>query len=232
MKASYSEIDIVKDILDVVKNLKQTINELEDIAKELQQKVDTGTKTFEESQEEEGHTNKEVISHHHSVKCNLCSKSFMNVSEVEKHIQSTHKEHPTYECNICRKKFVTKWRLEKHIKMHSGVNLKECKYFRNKDHCPFDNLGCKFFHGTLFQDEETSSKMDQTPELLNEPNSDTFNQEDIEANKEEKSFYTSTPLKKQELKCDECLDISQCTDCLIKQHFQERHEDRFTSQSW
>ena len=46
MKASYSEIDIVKDILDVVKNLKQTINELEDIAKELQQKVDTGTKTF------------------------------------------------------------------------------------------------------------------------------------------------------------------------------------------
>ena len=135
--------NFAEDILEVVGDMKRTVNVLEDMVRQLV-KLENDTKrlvegSFEKDIDHEKH-------HHHILKCMLCSDAFKNISELEKHIEEKHDEHDTFECETCGKKFVTKFRLEKHTKMHLNVAIKPCHYFRRNQPCPYENLGCKFRH--------------------------------------------------------------------------------------
>ena len=142
---------------------------------------------------------------------------YENVSDLERHIKSVHEDHEKFECENCNKSFVTKWRLEKHVKMHSKLNLRECHYYKSKSYCPFDDLGCKFGHKKV---EDTDEIIDDTNEMVNDSHSD------ISKDNPTNPFCTSTPIKKQNilLKCEDCLNISQCTACRIIQQIEERHK--------
>ena len=104
--------------------------------------------------------------------------------------------------------------------MHSKHHLRECHYYKGKSYCPFDDLGCKFRHGTNKQVEDTDGNMDDTNETVDDSHSD------ISENNPTNPICTSTPVKKQNslLKCEDCLNISQCTACRIIQQIEERHE--------
>ena len=130
----------MKSGLDIMKEE----SKLEDVAKKLQEEDKTGS--IHDNDKIDDTKSNQGKSHHHTVKCTYCGRSFKNISEVERHIKRNHKEHQTYDCDKCGKEFVTRWRLERHIKMHSKTNLKDCHYYKRKKHCPFEELGCKFGH--------------------------------------------------------------------------------------
>ena len=100
-----------EDILEVVVDMKRTVNVLEDIAKQLVKLV---SDTNDTKRLEEGSYEKDIDPekhHHHILKCMLCSDTFKNISELEKHIKKKHEEFDTFECETCSKKLVTKFRL-------------------------------------------------------------------------------------------------------------------------
>ena len=48
-------------------------------------------------------------------KCNLCSKTFMSVGHLKRHLDGVHNLDPTrYTCNICKKSYKDKYFLKKH----------------------------------------------------------------------------------------------------------------------
>ena len=145
------ERDLVWDILEVVADLRHIAQKLEDVAKVLQKNVDISRNHHGKVRTNVEPKNYPVEDKPHFVKCNLCTKKYKNVSDLERHIKMDHREHENFECGKCNKIFVTKWRLEKHVKMHSEINLKECRYYKRKTHCPFEDLGCKFGHGSSIQ---------------------------------------------------------------------------------
>ena len=243
-----SELELKMEML--IRELQKSVNTKKDKRKEIQCRVCKQTfesrnrlrdhvltdhpttpkcTSFGRRNEDNESKDNSVKSNQYLVKCNLCTKRFKDVSNLERHIKRDHEDHETFECDFCRKTFVTKWRLDKHVKMHSIINLKECNYFRNKRQCPFEDLGCKFGHGTDFQREATDRQIGDISEQSNETNDKTFDYEGDML--ENSSFCTSTPLKKKKilLKCEECPNLTQCTDCLIKQHMQERYEGNMTS---
>ena len=57
--------------------------------------------------------------------------------------------------------------------------------------------------------------------MLDEQNSDTSKDNPTSP------IYTTTPVKNQKLllKCEDCLNLSQCTACRIIQQIEERHGD-------
>ena len=61
--------------------------------------------------------------------------------------------------------------------MHSNINIKECKYYRTKRHCPFEDLGCKFGHGTDFQREAIDRQIGDISKQSNDTNDKTFDYE-------------------------------------------------------
>ena len=82
---------------------------------------------------------------------------------------------------------------------------KHCHYFNTDKSCSFEELGCKFLH--LFSDTEVKrSSWKQVISTLEES---------------WESFYTSTPRKPFD-DCTECMEISKCTDCIVK-HTLGRH---------
>ena len=61
--------------------------------------------------------------------------------------------------------------------MHSNIKLKECNYYRTKRHCPFEDLGCKFGHGTECQREATDRQIRDISEQSITTNDKTFDDE-------------------------------------------------------
>ena len=173
----------------------------------------------------------------------MCSDTFKNVSELEKHIKGNHDEYDTFECETCRKKFVTKFRLEKHTKMHLNVAIKNCQYFRRNKPCPYENLGCKFRHevententnGHHVEHVTNSNELDETGRNINVEDTievgytvghivDNFDKvkelEEFDISPEEisrqnvQSFLASTP--KKSYPCEECEIGSECVDCFV-----------------
>ena len=50
-----------------------------------------------------------------------------------------------FKCDVCGKMFLLQWRLEKHGNVHT-IKTRKCKFFLNKEPCPFSDIGCKFVH--------------------------------------------------------------------------------------
>ena len=98
------------DILEVLVDMKRTVNVLEDIAKQLVKLVN---KTNDTKRLEEGSNEKDINPkkpQHHMSKCKLCDDIFKNISELEKHIKAMHGNYETFHCETCRKEFITNFR--------------------------------------------------------------------------------------------------------------------------
>ena len=100
------------------------------------------------------------------------------------------------------------WRHDKHLKMHTDINIRQCKYFKNDSPCPFEELGCRFRH-------------EENVELRHETIYTTENPGQVEDSLDEnvydydEKFHTSTP-SKLIYECDKCLNTSKCVDCKVK----------------
>lgn len=107
--------------------------------------------------------------------------------------------------------------------MHSKLNLRECHFYKSKSHCPFEELGCKFGHGRNMKVKDTNEKINDTNKTVDEQYSYS---EDISNEIPTNPICTSTPIKNQThlLKCEDCLNLSQCRACRIIQQIEERHE--------
>ena len=167
--------------------------------------------------------------HPTNYKCSNCESSFDSGFELETHLLNEHDITKEFNCAQCKKVFVTKWRLKKHVTMHSNANIKECYYYTSRTHCPFEKLGCKFGHGKSIEPEDNKTNMDDTSEIVNDLDTDTFVGKGFKENIGT-SFCTSTPMKKQKhlLKCKDCLNLSeQCTACRIIQKIEETHVNSY-----
>ena len=58
-------------------------------------------------------------------------------------------------CNLWQK------RLKKHTGMHD-TSTKPCKYFSSGNDCPFNDVGCKFSHDDIEDDEDIETISDYT----------------------------------------------------------------------
>ena len=74
---------------------------------------------------------------------------------------SFHGHEKQHSCGICGKKFFLKWRLKKHTGMHE-TSTKPCKYFSSGNDCPFNDVGCKFSHDDIEDDEDIETISDYT----------------------------------------------------------------------
>ena len=217
-KARNLQTHIIEDIFKRVSDLKQIAKELEDLARQLAEEMNTKVQTDELESYLKKNEKVQSISKWNPVNCNLCDKKFQIISDLETHIKTSHEDYQSYKCHQGKKDFVTEWRLKKHARIHSNIKTRQCKYFISQTKCPFDELGCKFRHDTKIDSSsptqntsidlsEISFNMDSTIEKL----SGSVKSDDIP------SFFTSTPRK-----CEECEDMSQCIDCIVK-HVLGRH---------
>ena len=81
----------------------------------------------------------------HEKKCTECEKAFTKNSDLEAHMIDNHGQEKTFKCKVCDKTFVLEWRMNKHLHMH-GEKVSMCKFFTNNQHCPYEDIGCKFSH--------------------------------------------------------------------------------------
>ena len=74
-----------------------------------------------------------------------------------------HEQEKAFECEMCDKGFVLEWRMKKHMKMH-GEKLSMCKYFAKNQHCPYEDIGCKFSHESSEKDNNDDENDDEDHE--------------------------------------------------------------------
>ena len=84
--------------------------------------------------------------HPREIKCKTCDDIFTKSSDLELHIKQTHNPETIFSCEDCDKTFIFKFRLRKHQESHRSKDTKNCHYFNNKKHCPFEEIGCMFAH--------------------------------------------------------------------------------------
>ena len=230
-KSLNSERDIVEDILEIVSDMKRTVNLIEDIAKQLQAKLLRETNDTERLIDEDSSAKDISQEELHPSKCMFCSDRFKNISELEKHIKGKHAEYDTFECETCGKKFVTKFRFEKHEQMHLSLVINNCHYFRRNKPCPFEELGCKFRHELDNTDDKTighhvenvnAHELDETDKQVAEETIEVIKSSELDAfdSSFEKtswqtieSFHASTP--KKTFPCESCEIDSECVDCFV-----------------
>ena len=114
--------------------------------------------------------------------------------------------------------------------MHTDRVGHHCHYFNNDKMCPFEELGCKFFHtdskkckfGLTCQrmcpfkhvrvnnNEVTETNIDNSRIGKNEED------EKNETMADDGLFMTSTA-QKIKYDCEECQNQTQCTDCFLRQ---------------
>ena len=136
------------------------------------------------------------------IKCNECSETFNQTCQLEIHMEEKHETDKQFKCSICEKDFVLNWRLKKHMNIHSE-RPKVCRYYVNKEACPYERIGCMFQHGD-----------DQT---VNENASEVVN---IEKETEKDEFAP------QENQCHLC-EIQMNNKDELYHHVEISHEDYF-----
>ena len=98
------------------------------------------------------------------------------------------------------------------MRIHSKSKIKQCKYFKKKIFCPFDELGCKFGHDENIQDGHKTK--DKSEFILKEIKELKKLIQEVKSDYHEEEFHASTPNKLDE--CNKCLDTSECVDCMVK----------------
>ena len=83
----------------------------------------------------------------------------MKNSDFESHMVEKHNIEKTYKCDECDKTFLLEWRLRKHRVNHLE-SLRKCRYFANKQLCPFTQIGCMFSHGDEIMEEPEDIETD------------------------------------------------------------------------
>ena len=126
-------------------SIKDLDNKIEVEAKKLKEQVNENVQNTSTSPSHE--LPKSVF------KCKECGKTFSKNCQLEDHLEE-HESLKKFKCETCNKEFFLNWRLQKHEEMHSR-RVKACKYFKDKQNCPFEKIGCMFGHDDF--DEETSS---------------------------------------------------------------------------
>ncbi|KAK9738161.1 Zinc finger, C2H2 type [Popillia japonica] len=58
--------------------------------------------------------------------CEVCSKSFKSMRNLNDHLRRVHSETRKHECNYCGKKFIDKYILSIHIRRHTGARPYKC----------------------------------------------------------------------------------------------------------
>ena len=175
-----------------------------------------------------------------SLKCDACDKTYNRVVDLEIHIKSSHEQHEMFKCDKCEKKFTLEWRLTKHMKLHTTKFIKHCHYFNNCEKCPFDEYGCKFLHSVsekCIYNLRCERKLcpyrhfEEENDIENIKSIDDIGESGCEyedtANEEKKSFTTSTP-RKRKFECNDCINISQCVDCYVRQDNAPRQRVHFS----
>ena len=81
-------------------------------------------------------------------KCSECGDIFSKNSDFEIHMEEVHHAETHFKCDLCEKTFLLEWRLKRHRDIHTE-KPKKCKFFLNKELCPFDRLGCMFAHENI-----------------------------------------------------------------------------------
>jgi hypothetical protein len=171
--------------------------------------------------------------------CTVCDCKFDTRWKLENHLKE-HAIKKEFKCEQCDLEFFLKWRLNRHIRGHSENGRKSCHFFNNRKPCPFEENGCKFKHqksGTCkdlkscktylcqFEHDLVSDKKDNCDSKDFMERTDIPSVNDMTDDEPGKfiSFFTSTP-KKKKFQCEECLDLSQCTYCFVRQDIQNEHE--------
>ena len=144
------------------------------------------------------------------LECYQCENTFVRFSDLESHIKATHKAYEEFKCDKCSKTFVTTWRLRKHERIHTDKSIRPCRFFTNKEECPFDDLGCKFLHLLPYPQQSSGTSGNGMHGDID----DAIEETELEENNAI-SFVSSTPKSKNE-KCENCLDEWECVKCLIK----------------
>ena len=98
------------------------------------------------------------------------------------------------------------------MQIHVQKFTKICKYFTGNIGCPFEELGCKFRHEEHRKD--ISEEKDDMNIDRNSVTEEIQSLDDFSSCEKESSFHTSTP---KSWKCEECMDRSECADCIIRQ---------------
>ena len=146
----------VKHLTNTVISLEKRLEESETKVKDLEEKINDKNEHIVKDKKECykcGETcmniselNKHVQSKHpKTFKCNVCKNEFPKRYELENHLRE-HREADTFKCEQCDKSFVLQWRLKKHAEGHNNENNKCCHYFNNDKICPYEAIGCKFRH--------------------------------------------------------------------------------------
>jgi len=128
--------------------------------------------------------------------------------------------------------------------MHTETNVKHCHYFNKGENCPFEEFGCKFLHSVSkncaynrtckrklcpyrHSKEERNERNDtgdtQIDDLADE---DSISLDEENTSDENAQFLTSTP-KKRKIECEECINQSQCTDCIVRQVLRKTQKVHF-----
>jgi hypothetical protein len=98
-------------------------------------------------------------------------------------------------------------------------SVNNCHYFNNDKKCPFEELGCKFLHSVsqICKFGPTSEmKKDKVTDIENVEVSEEVENDELA---DDSNFMTSTPIKGK-FDCVECHNVSQCTDCFVRQHME------------
>ena len=61
-------------------------------------------------------------------------------------MMTDHQSEKVYKCDKCNKTFHLEWRLKRHKRIHDFSVSRNCHYYNNEMHCPFEEIGCKFYH--------------------------------------------------------------------------------------
>jgi hypothetical protein len=148
------------------------------------------------------------------IKCKECGKTFSRNHQLEEHMEE-HSNVEKFNCETCNKDFFLKWRLQKHIKIHSEITTKVCKYFKNKQTCPYERIGCMFGHVEMDSGNAASS------ENVVDVTEDSDDVEDVtEDSDDDESF---NPCENQ---CHLCRKKLESKDGLWE-HVEEEHKEYF-----
>ena len=187
VKALEMEVLSDKARLESLENWTLKLNEnVEKVGRKLEIHENTGESTNLEDRmdtiDQELNCMKESINttrtdNSSKISCKDCGETFAANFQLENHMVKSHGKDKSHSCDICGKDFFLRWRLRKHLDVHDE-NVKICRYFRDGILCPFDEVGCKFKHEEV-KNQENEKDIETEDNLCYYCNTMFESQEDL-----------------------------------------------------